>query len=45
MIIEDPGYDGVRDAFKPHHFTFESLPVCEEGADFSRLEQMKSQQI
>ncbi|MCQ6282575.1 PLP-dependent aminotransferase family protein [Bacillus sp. EB600] len=45
MIIEDPGYDGVREAFQLHHFSFETLPVYEEGADFSPLEQMKSQLI
>ncbi|WP_394233958.1 PLP-dependent aminotransferase family protein [Niallia oryzisoli] len=45
MIVEDPGYDGVREAFQLHDFAFETLPITEEGADFSILEQMKSRMI
>ena len=45
IIVEDPGYDGAREAFQFHRFTLETLPVYESGADFSLLEQMKSQVI
>lgn len=45
MVVEDPGYDGVREAFQLHHFTFETLPVSEEGFELSTLEQMKSRLI
>jgi len=42
VIVEDPGYDGAREAFQFHRLTLETLPVYETGADFSKLEQMKS---
>ena len=45
MIVEDPGYDGAREAFQLNDFTLETLPVFETGADFSDLEQMKSRII
>ncbi|MFJ5770472.1 PLP-dependent aminotransferase family protein [Psychrobacillus sp. NPDC093180] len=45
VIVEDPGYDGAREAFHFHRLTLEALPVYETGADFSQLEQMKSQVI
>jgi GntR family transcriptional regulator/MocR family aminotransferase len=45
IIVEDPGYDGAREAFQFHRFMLESLPIYETGADFSQLEQMKSQLI
>ncbi|TQR21743.1 PLP-dependent aminotransferase family protein [Psychrobacillus vulpis] len=45
VIVEDPGYDGAREAFQFHRFALETLPVYETGADFSQLEQMKSQVI
>lgn len=45
IIVEDPGYDGAREAFQFHHFMFETLPVYETGADLSQLEQMKSRLI
>lgn len=45
IIVEDPGYDGAREAFHFHRFTLETLPVYETGADFSHLEQMQSQVI
>lgn len=45
VIVENPGYDGAREAFHFHRFTLETLPVYETGADFSSLEQMKSQII
>ncbi|MCF6095111.1 PLP-dependent aminotransferase family protein [Microaerobacter geothermalis] len=45
IIVEDPGYDGAREAFQFHRFMFESLPVYETGADLSQLEQMKSRLI
>ncbi|WP_134684015.1 MocR-like pyridoxine biosynthesis transcription factor PdxR [Brevibacillus migulae] len=45
MIVEDPGYDGAREAFQLNGFALETLPVYETGADFSHLEQMKSRLI
>ncbi|OIK15800.1 GntR family transcriptional regulator [Bacillus sp. MUM 116] len=45
IIVEDPGYDGAREAFQFHRFMFETLPVNETGADLSQLEQMKSRLI
>lgn len=45
VVVEDPGYDGAREAFHFHRFSLETLPVYETGADFSRLDQMKSQVI
>ncbi|USG67860.1 PLP-dependent aminotransferase family protein [Brevibacillus ruminantium] len=42
IIVEDPGYDGAREAFQFHRFMFETLPVYETGADLSQLEQMNS---
>lgn len=42
IIVEDPGYDGAREAFQFHRFMFESLPVYETGVELTRLEQMKS---
>ncbi|WP_100489191.1 PLP-dependent aminotransferase family protein [Sporolactobacillus pectinivorans] len=45
ITVEDPGYDGARNAFQFHHFMLETLPVYETGADFSKLEQMESRLI
>lgn len=45
VIVEDPGYDGAREAFQFHRFQFETLPVYETGVDLSRLDQMKSRLI
>ncbi|MDQ6596054.1 PLP-dependent aminotransferase family protein [Bacillus salipaludis] len=45
IIVEDPGYDGAREAFQFHHFMFETLPVYETGTDLSQLEQTRSQLI
>lgn len=45
IIVEDPGYDGAREAFQFHHFRFETLPVYETGADLSQLEQTQSRLI
>ncbi|WP_342614632.1 PLP-dependent aminotransferase family protein [Peribacillus frigoritolerans] len=45
ITVEDPGYDGAREAFQFHCFTIETLPVYEAGADFSQLEQNKSRLI
>ncbi|WP_082731958.1 PLP-dependent aminotransferase family protein [Sporosarcina sp. HYO08] len=42
IIVEDPGYDGAREAFQFHRFEFETLPVHETGADLSQLKQMNS---
>jgi len=45
IIVEDPGYDGVREAFQLHHFAFETLPIYEDGADLSQLEPLTSRLI
>ncbi|MEW9577360.1 PLP-dependent aminotransferase family protein [Bacillus toyonensis] len=45
IIVEDPGYDGAREAFKFHHFAIETLPVYETGVAFSQLNQLKSRVI
>lgn len=45
VIVEDPGYEGAREAFKLNRFALETLPVHETGADFSQLEHMKSRLI
>jgi GntR family transcriptional regulator/MocR family aminotransferase len=45
VIVENPGYDGAREAFRLNGFTLETLAVYETGADFSSLEQMKSRVI
>ena len=45
LIIEDPGYDGAKEAFRFHRFAIETLPVYETGADFSQLEKLKSKLI
>lgn len=45
IIVEDPGYDGAREAFQFHRITFETVPVYEIGADFSKLKQMRSRLI
>ncbi|TWT26054.1 PLP-dependent aminotransferase family protein [Planomicrobium sp. CPCC 101110] len=45
VIIEDPGYDGAKEAFRFHQFAIETLPVYETGADFSQLEKLKSKLI
>ncbi|OCA92008.1 PLP-dependent aminotransferase family protein [Pseudobacillus wudalianchiensis] len=45
VVVEDPGYDGAREAFHFHRFMLETLPVYETGADFTQLEQMTSRLI
>lgn len=45
IIVEDPGYDGAREAFQFHRFTLDTLPVYESGADFSKLDQLTSRLI
>ncbi|MED1015788.1 PLP-dependent aminotransferase family protein [Bacillus atrophaeus] len=45
IIVENPGYDGARESFKFHQFSFETLPVHETGADLLQLERMKSRLI
>lgn len=45
IIVEDPGYDGAREAFRLNGFALETLPVYETGADFSHLERRKSRLI
>ena len=45
IIVEDPGYDGAREAFQFHRFAIETVPVYETGADLSQLDQMTSRLI
>lgn len=45
IIVEDPGYDGARVAFTFHGLSLESLPVFQTGADFEKIDQMKSRLI
>jgi len=45
IIVEDPGYDGAREAFKLHHFQLETVPVFETGVDLSSLREMSSRLI
>lgn len=45
IIVEDPGYDGAREAFAFHHFTLEPIPVYENRTEFSLLENMQSKLI
>ncbi|UOQ94788.1 PLP-dependent aminotransferase family protein [Halobacillus shinanisalinarum] len=42
IIVEDPGFDGAREAFKFHHFLLEYLPVYAAGIDLSQLNQLDS---
>jgi GntR family transcriptional regulator/MocR family aminotransferase len=45
IIVENPGYDGARESFAFHQFSFEALSVYETGADLSELSQMNSKLI
>src|SRR5699024_12699630 len=45
VIVEDPGYDGAREAFNFHCSTLAPLPVYESGAAFSQLEKIQSRFI
>lgn len=45
VILEDPGYDGAKEAFLFHRFTLETLPVDETGVDLSQLENKMSRLI
>ncbi|SRR5699024_10455424 len=45
VIVEDPGYDGAREAFNFHCSTLAPLPVYETGAAFSQLEKIQSRFI
>jgi len=42
VILEDPGYNGAREAFKLHDFHIETLPVLENGAQLEHLAQLQS---
>ncbi|TQR37085.1 PLP-dependent aminotransferase family protein [Lysinibacillus sphaericus] len=42
VILEDPGYNGARDAFKLHDFQIETLPVSEKGAKLEHLKHLHS---
>lgn len=45
IIVENPGFDGAREAFSFHQFAFETLSVHEDGTDLSQLNAMQSQLI
>ena len=45
IILEDPGYNGAREAFKLHNFNIESLPVLENGAQLQHLTHLQSRLI
>ncbi|WP_031405221.1 MocR-like pyridoxine biosynthesis transcription factor PdxR [Geobacillus vulcani] len=45
IIVEDPGYDGAREAFQFHHFRLETVPVSETSVDLSSLREMSSRLI
>ncbi len=37
VLLEDPGYNGAREAFQLHRFIIETLPVMETGAQLDIL--------
>ncbi len=37
ILLEDPGYNGAREAFQLHNFHIEALPVTESGAQLNLL--------
>ncbi|MDU0813937.1 PLP-dependent aminotransferase family protein [Bacillus siamensis] len=45
VIVENPGFDGAREAFQFHGLSLETIPVYENGADFSQLHAMKEKLI
>ncbi|ANC08728.1 MULTISPECIES: MocR-like pyridoxine biosynthesis transcription factor PdxR [Bacillus] len=45
IILEDPGFWGAREVFKLHHFSFEFLPVYENGVELSELSNLKARLI
>ncbi|MFT4402108.1 PLP-dependent aminotransferase family protein [Bacillus sp. SW14] len=45
IIVENPGYEGAREAFQFHGIHLETLPVYESGADFSQLNTLKEKLI
>ncbi|KYG91923.1 GntR family transcriptional regulator [[Bacillus] sp. KCTC 13219] len=45
IIVEDPGYDGAREAFKFHNLSIETIPVFKSGVDFSKLNELLSRLI
>ena len=42
ILLEDPGYDGAKEAFQFHQFQLEYLPVQQSGIDFSDFDVYKS---
>ncbi|MEK4170377.1 PLP-dependent aminotransferase family protein [Lysinibacillus sp. FSL L8-0312] len=42
ILLEDPGYNGAREAFQLHHFEIEALPVMETGAQLDVLQHCQS---
>ncbi|WP_396631468.1 aminotransferase class I/II-fold pyridoxal phosphate-dependent enzyme, partial [Lysinibacillus sp. D4A3_S15] len=42
VLLEDPGYDGAREAFQLHYFDIEALPVFEAGAQLAILTSCRS---
>ncbi|WP_045508254.1 PLP-dependent aminotransferase family protein [Bacillus amyloliquefaciens] len=45
IIVENLGFDGAREAFQFHGLSLETMPVYENGADFSQLHAMKEKLI
>ncbi|MFJ7736165.1 PLP-dependent aminotransferase family protein [Lysinibacillus sp. NPDC097287] len=45
IIVEEPGYNGAREAFHLHHFQQETLPVSENGAQLDLLAHLQSRLI
>lgn len=42
VLLEDPGYNGAREAFQLHRFVIETLPVTETGAQLDILKHCQS---
>ncbi|WP_342535567.1 PLP-dependent aminotransferase family protein [Lysinibacillus sp. FSL K6-1151] len=42
VLLEDPGYNGAREAFQLHRFVIETLPVMETGAQLDILKHCQS---
>ncbi|WP_155590798.1 PLP-dependent aminotransferase family protein [Lysinibacillus cavernae] len=45
ILLEDPGYNGAREAFQLHHFSIEAMPVLETGAQLDVLTHCQSRLV
>ena len=45
ILLENPGYDGAKEAFQFHQFDLEYLPVQLSGIDFSNFNRVQSKLI